>query len=335
MDASLSTSSNPFDTLAQLAGGYCVARCLHVVAGIGLADHLEETPRSAEELAAELQVHPEALARMMRLLAAHGVFEVHEGAFKHSAASRLLRQDHPQSLKAFAKMFGLPVFWQIFEGLEHSLQTGRPAAEKVIPEGLWDYFGTHAEENRIFNAAMTSKSFGQAAGVMAAYDFSGFETIGDIGGGRGHLLAAVLQKAPNAKGILFDLPNVVEDASELASDRLELQAGNFFKDPLPACDGYLLMEIIHDWADEEAVKILKAIRQSAPEGAKLLVIEQLISPDQGPHWSKMLDIHMLALLGGRQRSLPEYQHLFEQSGFRLARMVPTVADVSILEAVPV
>ena len=181
---------------------------------------------------------------------------------------------------------------------------------------------------------MASKAFGQVAGVVAGYDFSSFKLIGDIGGGRGHLLKVILENSPSSMGVLFDLPNVVKEAETVASERLRLQAGNFFRDPIPVCDAYLLMEIIHDWPDEEALTILRAIRRAAPAHAKLLIIEQMISTEPGPHWSKMLDIHMLALLGGRQRSLQEYLVLLEGAGFKLEREISTFSDVSILEALP-
>lgn len=332
MEETQVTITNAFDTLTKLAGGYCVARCLHIVAELGLADHLDETPRTATELANTLGVNPDALDRILRLLAAHEVFQIEGEAFGHSPASRLLCSDHPQSMRAFTRMFGLPVLWRIFEELDYSVQTGLPAADKVVPAGLWTYFSTQPEANKIFNAAMVAKAGGHIAGVTAAYNFSGFTTIADIGGGRGHLLQAILEAVPSAKGILFDLPNVIAEAASLTSERFMLQVGDFFKDPLPTCDAYLLMEIIHDWPDEEAVAILKAIRQAAPPHARLLLIEQMISEEPGPHWSKMLDIHMLALLGGRQRSLQEYQNLLEQAGFRLEREIPTFADISILEA---
>lgn len=334
MEAIEVVSQKPFEALAQIAGGYCVARCLHVVAEMGIANQLNDTPRSAADLAAEAGVNPHALGRILRLLSAHGIFEASGDAFQHSPASQLLRSDHPQSMNALAQMFGLPVFWRIYEELGYSLQTGRPAAEKVIPEGFWAYFGQHPEASTVFNAAMASKAFGQVAGVMSAYDFSGFKVVGDIGGGRGHLLKAVLKNSPYSMGVLFDLPNVVKEAETVASDRLRLQPGDFFRDPIPVCDAYLLMEIIHDWPDEEALAILRAIHRAAPAHAKLLIIEQMISTEPGPHWSKMLDIHMLALLGGSQRSLQEYQVLLEKAGFTLQREISTFSDVSILEALP-
>jgi hypothetical protein len=180
---------------------------------------------------------------------------------------------------------------------------------------------------------MTARARRYVAGVRAAYDFSGFDLVGDIGGGLGHLLLAVLDSAPTVKGVLFDLPPVISEASGLASERLQLQAGDFFTDPLPVCDAYLAMQVIHDWGDEDAVAILRAIRRVAPTHAKLLIIEHLIPDDPGPHWSKILDIHMLTLLGGRERTRQEYAALLAQAGFAFAREIATGSDVVILEAV--
>jgi len=326
---------NPFATLVQIAAGYCVPRCLHVVADLGVADVLDEPLRSAPALAAAVGAHPDALGRVLRLLAAHGVFEMQGELFGHSPASRLLRTDHPQSMRAVARMFGLPIHWASYEVLAHSVRTGLPASTTVMPEGFWAYYAEHPEEGQVFNAAMVAKAHGQIAGVIGAYDFSGCHRIGDIGGGSGHLLQAVLAAVPTAHGVLFDLPHVIAGATSLASERLTLQAGDFFRDALPRCDMYLLMEIIHDWPDDEAVAILKAIRQVAPAHARLLLLETLIPTDPSPDWSKMLDIHMLALLGGRQRTRQEYEALLDQAGFRLEREIDTRAGISILEAVTV
>jgi hypothetical protein len=305
-----------------------------MVANLGVADSLDETPRTASDLAASVGAHPDALGRVLRLLAAHGVFEMQGGdTFRHSPASRLLRTDHPQSMRAFARMPGLPILWSSFGAMEHSVRTGLPAASEVFLGGFWAYLAQHPEEGRVFNAAMAGKAHGAVAGILASYDFSGFGLIGDIGGGSGHLLRAVLDDAaPTARGVLFDLPHVIEEAAGVASERLTLQAGDFFRDALPTCDAYLLMEIIHDWADEEAVAILQAIRRAAPAHAKLLLIETIVPDDPGPDWSKVLDIIMLTLVGGRQRTQQEYEALLAQSGFVLQREIDTRAGISILEA---
>jgi hypothetical protein len=145
-------------------------------------------------------------------------------------------------------------------------------------------------------------------------------------------LRAVLERVPTAKGVLFDLPHVVADKAGAASPRITRQAGDFFKDKLPVCDAYLVMEVIHDWSDAESVSILKAIRRAAPSQATLLLIEEMIPDEPGPAWSKMLDIHMLALIGGKQRTRQEYKVLFDASGFSFKREIDTGAGISILEA---
>ena len=171
-------------------------------------------------------------------------------------------------------------------------------SRRWAPDGVFKYLADRPEEARLFGEAMTAKAHGHVASILGAYDFSGFHVIGDIGGGHGHLLRAVLERAPAARGVLFDLPNVLREVADLASERLMLQPGDFFSDPLPACDAYLLMEVIHDWGDEEATAILKAVRAAAPAHAKLLMIEQLVPDEPGPHWAKTLDVLMLAVAGG-------------------------------------
>jgi hypothetical protein len=235
-------------------------------------------------------------------------------------------------MHAWARVTGLPILWSSFGAMEHSVRTGLPAAETVFPGGFWEYLAEHPEEGRVFNAAMVAKAQGAIAGILASYDFSGFGSIGDIGGGSGHLLRAVLDTAPNARGVLFELPHVIEEAAGVASERLTLQAGDFFRDDLPSCDAYLLMEIIHDWADEESVAVLKAIRRAAPAHAKLLVIETIVPDDPGPDWSKVLDMIMLTLFGSLQRTQQEYEELLAQAGFVLEREIDTGAGISILEA---
>jgi hypothetical protein len=326
------TETDAFHILRQIAGGYCVSRSIHVLAELNVADALGDSPLTAAELAKSTGADPDALYRVLRLACAHGVFELDGNRFRHSTASRMLRSDHPQSMRSFVRMFGLAINWGAYAELEHSVRTGRPAMEKTLPEGFWTYLGKHPEANSIFNATMLAKAQGQIPAIVASYDFSEFKLIGDIAGGRGHLLSLIIEATPKAKGVLFDLPHVVKEAAAIASERLKLESGDFFKDPLPRCDGYILMEIIHDWPDKEAVAILQAVRRAAAPRAKLLLIEAIVPNDPGPDWSKLLDIHMLALLGGKQRTLSEYERLLEQSGFSFQREIDTGAGISILEA---
>jgi O-methyltransferase domain len=323
---------DPFETLRRISAGYCLSRSLHVLAELDVADALGETPQSAAELAKAVGANSHALFRVLRLASAHGVFEQQGEVFRHSAASRMLRSDHPQSMRAFVRMFGMAINWDAYRELEFSVRTGRRAMEKTLPEGVWAYLAQNPEANSIFNAAMLAKAQGQIPAIVSSGNFSRFNIIGDVAGGRGHLLAAILEAAPQAKGILFDLPHVVKEASALASSRLTLQGGDFFKDPLPRCDAYILMEIIHDWPDQEAVAILQAVRQAALPGAALFLIETIMPPGAEPDWSKMLDIHMLTLLGGKQRTLQEYQAIFEQANFTFQREIDTGAGISIIEA---
>ena len=323
------------ETLQGIDFGYITARCLHAVADFGVADALDEASRSPEELAKAIGVDAGALGRILRLLSAHGVFEHQGGRYRHSPASRLLRTDHPQSLRAFVRMNGLPIFWTCYTDLHHSLRTGLPSAPKVLPEGFWKYFAENPEEARLFDQAMTGKAQVQISNVVKSYDFSGFGVIGDIGGGHGHLIRAVLAANPKAKGVLFDLPHVIEKAADTAVDRMRLQPGSFFSDDLPVCDAYIMMDIIHDWNDEDSAKILKNLRRAARPGAKLLLIEAIVPDDPNPSFAKSVDVHMLVLLGGRQRTQREHAEFLAKADFRLQREIKVGGDYSILEAVAV
>jgi len=326
---------SPFDILTDAASAHIISSCLSAVMEVGLPDALADAPRSVDDLAAATGTHADMLGRVLRLLSSYGIFEARDGGYAHSPASLLLRTDHPQSLSGYARMANFPVFRKSFEAISFTLRTGKPAIEEVFPEGVWKYFGSHPDEARIFNQAMSDKSRGVIAGILASYDFSRFGTIADVGGGRGHLLRAVLAAAPKAKGILFDLPTVIQESAGIASDRLKLQAGSFFADVLPAADAYLIMQVIHDWSDAEATKILSGIRRSAPAHGRLLVIEAVVPDVPGPSWAKMVDVFMLALLAGKERTRSEYEKLLAGAGFRLERTIDVGQDSAILEAVPI
>lgn len=319
--------------LMQLTNAYWTSRCLHIVAEIGVADHLDARPQSTAALAKATGSNEEALYRVLRLLASYGIFEWRDGAWHHTEASRFLRSDDPGSLLDYVRMIGLPVFWRAWENMDHSLRTGESAFSKVHPGGVFAYLAEHPEESRIFNASMTSKSHRDIAALLPAYDFSQFATIADIAGGRGHLLRAILKSSPNTQGILFDQPHVVAEVSPDNGEKLSVIGGNFFTGHMPKADAYMLMNVIHDWADAESVKILSAIRRDMPQHARVLIIETVVPPTPEPHLAKELDIAMMVLPGGKERTKEEYTELIAKSGLCLKDVVNTRSPYSILEVV--
>jgi hypothetical protein len=313
--------------VADLAKAHIAARCLHVVADFGVADALGAEVSTAAAIAQRTGLHADALERILRLLAAHGVFEQRPGGYAHNDASRRLCSDHPQSLRLYVRMTGMPGFWDRFTDLHHAAATGTPAVDWP---GMLERFAAHPEEGAIFNAAMTAKSRRAVHAVANAYDWRPCQTIADVGGGRGHLLAAVLERAPQAHGILFELPHVVGDAAP--APRLQIIAGDFFADPLPTADAYLLMDLLHDWTDADAARILAGVRRAAPAQARLLIIETLAPEAPGPHFGKTLDVIMLAVTGGRERTPTQHEALLAANGFRLERILATDSEYSLLEA---
>jgi len=315
----------PFGTLWEISTMYWLSRCLHVATEMGVADALGPEPETAEALAKKVGANPDRLYRVIRLLASHGIFDVKGGRISHSAASQVLRADHPQSMRGFVRIMALPIMWEAYGNLEHAVRTGEFAAD----------FFKHMQGNQaaatVFNEGMTAKAHAQTAGILGSYDWSKFSKIADIGGGRGHLLKAVLEVAPKATGVLVDLPHVMAEVTP--SPRLELKASDFFKDPMPSCDAYVVMQVVHDWDDESVTTILSGLHKAAPAGAKLLVIETILPEDPGPHWAKLLDIQMLCAHKGRERTRAEYEAVMTKSGFKFERVIETRADVQILEAV--
>jgi hypothetical protein len=307
-----------------------LARCVQVVAEYGVADVLSERPITALEIAAQTGMNADALSRMLRLLTAHDVFTQEDDLYRNTPLSDLLRTDHPQSMRSFARMMNLPVFMKSFAGLTQTATTGKPVMDFA---GFMEYFAARSEESSIFNQAMADKSRSIIPAVLDAYDFSPFSVIADIGGGRGHLLSGILEQTPAASGILFDLPHVIQEATVHQSARLQLQPGDFFADALPTADAYLLMEVIHDWNDEDSARILAAIRRAAPSHARLLIVEAIVSESPGPDFSKVLDVIMLAVTGGRERTPSEYNDLLSRAGFKLERITATPSQYSIIEAV--
>jgi hypothetical protein len=327
------SEKNPAETVMLLSTAYWASRCIHVVAEFGIADSLGDEPQTAAVLATKTNTNAAALYRILRCLATHGVFSLKDGEFSHNEASRLLRSDNPRSMRSLSRMMGLDFHWDTYRELTHSLKTGKPAVSNVVAGGLFDFMRDKPEQSRIFNEAMVGKSFGQIGPVLAAYDFKGFKTIGDIGGGMGHLLGAILDATPGAKGMLFDLPEVIAQARGTPHPRISYVGGDFFKDKIPACDAYVMMMVLHDWSDEESIAILKNIKANAPTGARLILVEAIIEESAIGSLAIDIDIEMLAMTTGKERTKAEWDEVLNAAGYKLSRAFPVGGYSGILEAV--
>jgi hypothetical protein len=229
-------------------------------------------------------------------------------------------------------MMGMKVHWDAFGALDSALRSGQPPIAQVTPGGIFPYLNEHPETGKLFDEAMAGKSIMQIGPVTEAYDFTAFETIGDIGGGLGHLLYAVLERAPQAHGVLFDLPHAIARAREIDMPRVSYVGGDFFKDPIPPCDAYMMMTVLHDWSDTESIAILKNVQEGAPRGAKLLLIEGVVDPTARDSFILDLDIEMLVMTSGRERTRTEWESMLARAGFQMARVIPTKGMSCIIEA---
>jgi hypothetical protein len=323
--------------LTQMAFGALMTQALYVVAKLGVADMLVAGPRRVSELAAETNTHERSLYRIMRSLASAGVFaETAPQVFSLTPYAEPLRSDAPGSMRNGAIFMGEEWHWRVWGNLEYSVRTGRPAWGHTHGAEVFDYFASNPREAEIFNGAMTDMSTGTAPPVVSAYDFSGFRKIADIAGGHGYLLAQILKATPELQGILFDVPQVVEGAGALleregVTERVERVAGDFFAS-VPSADAYIMKHIIHDWDDERCVQILSNIKRAMEPGAKVLIVETVVPEGDGPHYSKLLDLEMLASPGGAERTAEEYAALLARAGLRMTRIIPTRSPFSIIEA---
>ncbi|HEX8969744.1 MAG TPA: methyltransferase [Chloroflexota bacterium] len=329
-----SAPTRPHEIIWNLTNAVMPARSLHVIALLGVADLIDNEPVPSSELATRCGANPEALDRVLQLLVAQGVFASGAAGYTHTDASRLLRSDHPMSMRAFAQLMNLPVCRAAYDGLEHSVRSGAPAVELLDPGGFFAYLESHPEEAAVFGEAMRAKAHADIAAVLDGYDFRPFKNIADIGGGRGHLVEAVLDRVPAIQGILFDLPEVIDTLGP-ASERLTRVAGDFFIDPLPTADAYVLMEVLHDWSDRDATRILRAIRRACTPGATVLIIEDVLPEDVADSRARILDVVMLIVTGGRERSSGQFARLLHTAGFQPSAVIETAGAMRIVEGIAV
>lgn len=332
-------TSNPWLNLLGLINGFQVTQAIHVASTLRIADHLKGGSRSAEELAPLTQSHAGALYRLLRALAAVGVFEEDENRrFALTPMGDCLRTDSATPIGAWAECVGSPYVWRTWGHLLHSIRTGENAFQSLNGKDIWNYRAERPEEGAVFDRAMTEFSRGGAEAVIGAYDFSALNHVVDVGGGRGLMLAAILTAHPRMQGTLFDQPGVIAGAEAVLEahgvvDRCRMVGGSFFESVPEGGDAYVMRVVIHDWDDDEAIAILKACRRAMRETAKLVLIERIIAPANEVPATKFMDLHMLALPGGRERTRDEFSDLLARSGFELTRVMPA-ARLNVIEARP-
>jgi ubiquinone/menaquinone biosynthesis C-methylase UbiE len=316
--------------------GYWISQALYVAAKLGIADQLTKGSRSADDLAQATKTHALSLYRLLRALASVGVFaDDGRGRFSLTPLAECLRSDVPGSQRALAIMTG-EEHYRAWGELLYSVQTGKTAFDKLYGMPVFDFLSKNPEQAEVFDAAMVGVHGRETAAMTDAYDFSGIAVLADIGGGNGSLLTTVLKKYPAMRGILYDLPGVTERAKANLratglADRCTVIGGNFFESVPVGADAYLMRHIIHDWDDEKATKILHNVHRAIGKEGRLLVVEGVIPPGNDPSFGKLLDLTMLVIPGGKERTKEEYRKLYEAGGFHLTRIVPTKAEVSVIE----
>ena len=338
MDAGVEHEVPPAAAMMGLITGYWVSQAVGVVALLGVADQLGEAPRGSDELARAVGADPQALYRVLRLLASLGVFaEVAPGSFALTPLGETLRSDAPGSVRNFAITETAPGHWLPWGRLHESVRSGRPMAREALGMELFDWYAQNPEEAGFFNAAMGNLSALAASELVRVYDFSAVRTVADVGGAHGVLLTAVLRANPAARGILLDLPHVIATAGDAVaeeglSQRCELVSGDFFEAVPEGADLHLLKQIVHDWDDERATRLLQNCHRALGPAGKLLLVEMVIPPENQPSPAQAMDLNMMVLLGGRERTEEDYQRLFQAAGFRLDRVIPTHSPFSVIEA---
>jgi hypothetical protein len=316
-----------------------VADMIGVAAELQLADFINTGAKTAEEIAKTKRLHVTSLYRLLRALASYGIFaEQEDGTFTQTPRSDALRKDVPHSAWSIAQLTTRPWSVRAWMELGHSIHVGTPAFDRVHGMQLFEYFNKHPNEVELFAAAMRSFSVATGAALAETYDFSGIRTLADIGGSQGFVLSLVLPKYPDMRGILFDLPAVVEGAPSLIKSyglesRIDVKSGNFFESIPSGADAYLLKHTLHNWSDEDCLHILKNIYAVAEPGTKLLIVDAVIGARNEHEFAKILDIQMLVHLRGKERTQAEWKELLHAAGFQLAGVVPTSPFAHVMEAV--
>jgi C-methyltransferase len=325
------------ERVLELSRAYILSRAIHVAAELGVADHVGDAPVPVIELARQTGTDPGHIERLLRLLAAHHIFtEVRPGEFAATPGSAVLREDAPDSLRPTLRMVTAP-WWSAVGALGHTVKTGATAFEFLHGQTFFSYLQDHHDDQLRFDAGMAANSVRSDDAIACAYDFSHASVVLDVGGGRGGLLWAIGQHYPHLRAILFDQPQVVESSPLIAAAANERYAGiggDFFQEVPSGADIYLLKGVLHDFDDDQSVSLLGNCRRAMSRHSRLLIAERQLAPDDQPHEAKIIDILMMALLGGRERSLDELKTLLAACDLKLMRQFPTSSEFTISECAP-
>jgi len=330
----------PSAEMLRMLNSFLTVQALHVAAFLGLADLVAAGPKSVDELAAATEADRSSLHRLLRMLTAPGVFhEETDGRFGITPLGATLRSDGPDSVRDWALFVGAPEMWAVWAGLRESVMSGQASFPTVHGAPMWEYIAGHPDLGNAFNSWMTRQSRQHNSALVAAYDFSPFRVVADIGGGQGSTLAAVMSEHPTLRGVLLDLPQVVAQTAALdeagVADRCQVVGGNMLRAVPSGADAYLIKRVLMDWSDVDSITILRNCADAMAPGGKVLVVEMLMPAGNEPGPAKAFDLLMLLNQpGGRIRTEADFHKLFAAAGLRLSRVVPTGSPNSILEGVP-
>jgi hypothetical protein len=319
-----------------MATAYWVSQAIYVAAKLGIADLLADGPQSFVALAAATRSDPSSLLRLLRALSSVGVFsQQSKGCFSLSRTAEALRSNLPGSLREILITIG-EIHYQACGELLHSVQTGTPAFAKAFGTNLFGYLQQNTGAAEAFNRGMTNLSSLLAHAVLLAYDFSGISTIIDVGGGEGELLRKILELNPEMRGVVLDLSNAVEsnNLAPTVGARCSYVMGNFFESVPQGADAYLLCGVVHDWDDDRALRILANCRKAMSRNGRVLIVDMIVPETNSPSFSKLLDLNMMVMTGGRERTKAEFHALLDAADYRISRTIPTMAPQSIIEAMP-
>lgn len=325
--------------LIQLGTGHWVSKLIYTAAKLDIAGKLADGPKSADEIAGPMGLHAMSLHRFMRTLAGFGILaSAGDRRYGLTPLGETLKTGAPGSARSTILTFCGPTFVRAFDRITDSLETGGTGFEAEFGMPIFDYFAEHPDEASMFSESMVGFHGGETPAVAAAYDFSKFETIVDVGGATGNMLSAILNRFDGPKGVLYDMAHVVADAPALLTasgiaDRVTIESGSFFESVPAGGHAYIVSHIIHDWSEEQCLTILGNIRRAMKPDGKLLIVEFVLPEDDTPHLGKLADMIMLVVPGGQERTPAEYDELLTKAGFKMTRVVPTESPVSIVEAV--